>query len=92
MKFLAKNLNKQCIFTYNWIYMCMYIHTHTHISVFYNRVSLCISCFPGTFFADQAGHKLKNSPASASHLLEVKACTTVSSCKQYNLNLNTATI
>jgi hypothetical protein len=48
------------------------IHTHTYI----DRVSLCSPGCPGTYSVDQAGFELRNSPASASQVLGLKACTT----------------
>jgi hypothetical protein len=44
--------------------------------VFQDRVSLCSPGCPGTHFVDQAGFKLRNSPASASRVLGLKACAT----------------
>jgi hypothetical protein len=41
---------------------------------FRDRVSLCSPGCPGTHFVDQAGLELKNPPASASQVLELKAC------------------
>jgi hypothetical protein len=52
-------------------------HTHTYIyNVFQERVSLCFPGCPGTHSVDQAGLKLRNPPASASQVLELKACAT----------------
>ena len=44
--------------------------------VFQDRVSLYSPGYPGTHFVDQAGLKLRNPPASASQVLELKACAT----------------
>jgi hypothetical protein len=44
--------------------------------VFWDRVSLCSSSYPGTHSVDQAGLELRNPPASASQVLGLKACTT----------------
>jgi hypothetical protein len=44
--------------------------------LFGDRVSLCSPGCPGTHSVDQAGLELRNSPASASEVLGVKACTT----------------
>jgi hypothetical protein len=44
--------------------------------VFQDRVSLYSPGCPGTHFVDQAGLELRNSPASASRVLGLKACTT----------------
>ena len=45
--------------------------------VFQDRVSLCSPDCPGTHFVDQAGLELRNPPASASQVLELKAYTTM---------------
>jgi hypothetical protein len=42
-----------------------------------DRVSLCSPGCPGTHFVDQAGLELRNSPASASRVLGLKACATM---------------
>jgi hypothetical protein len=44
--------------------------------VFRDRVSLCSPGCPGTHSLDQAGLELINPPASASQVLELKACAT----------------
>jgi hypothetical protein len=44
--------------------------------VFQNRISLCSPGCPGIHFVDQAGLELRNPPASASRVLELKACAT----------------
>ena len=44
---------------------------------FQDRVSLCSPGCPGTHSVDQAGLELRNSPASASQVLGLKACTTI---------------
>jgi hypothetical protein len=44
--------------------------------VFRDRVSLCSPGCPGTHSVEQAGLELRNLPASASQVLELKACTT----------------
>ena len=46
------------------------------VLVFRDRVSLCNPGCPGTHFVDQAGLELRNSPASASQVLGLKACAT----------------
>jgi hypothetical protein len=43
---------------------------------FRDRVSLYSLGCPGTHFVDQAGLELRNSPASASQVLGLKACAT----------------
>ncbi|EDL12147.1 mCG145184, partial [Mus musculus] len=44
--------------------------------VFRDRVSLCSPGCPGTHSVDQAGLELRNSSASASQVLGLKACAT----------------
>jgi hypothetical protein len=44
--------------------------------VFRDRVALCSPGYPGTHFVNQAGLELRNSPASASRVLGLKACAT----------------
>ena len=46
------------------------------VFVFRDTVSLCSPGCPGTHFVDQAGLKLRNTPASASQVLGLKACDT----------------
>jgi hypothetical protein len=43
---------------------------------FWDRVCLCSPGCPGTHFEDQTGLELRDSPASASRVLGLKACTT----------------
>jgi hypothetical protein len=43
---------------------------------FQDRVSLCSPGCPGTHSVDEAGLELRNSPASASQVLGLKACAT----------------
>ena len=50
---------------------------------FFDRVSLCSSGCPGTHSVDQAGLELRNSPASASRVLGLKACATTPGCSQF---------
>jgi hypothetical protein len=47
--------------------------------VFRDRVSLYSPGCPGTHFVDQAGHELRNLPASASRVLGLKVCATMPS-------------
>jgi hypothetical protein len=59
-------------------------HTHTHLHIqikflllfFRDRVSFSSPGCPGTHSIDQAGLELRNLPASASQVLELKACAT----------------
>jgi hypothetical protein len=46
---------------------------------FQDRVSLYSPGCPGTHFVDQADLELRNPPASASRVLELKACATTPS-------------
>jgi hypothetical protein len=48
--------------------------------VFRDRVSLYSPGCPGTHSVDQAGLKLRNSPASASQVLGLKGCATMPGC------------
>ena len=52
---------------------CEVGHVQT-LFFFRDRVSLCSSGCPGTYFVDQASLKLRNLPASASRVLGLKAC------------------
>jgi hypothetical protein len=45
--------------------------------VFRDRVSLYSPGCPESHFVDQAGLELRNPPASASQVLELKVCTTI---------------
>ena len=47
-----------------------------HNFFFRDRVSLCSPGCPATHFVDQAVLELRNPPASASHVLGIKECTT----------------
>jgi hypothetical protein len=48
-----------------------------YLFIFYqDRVSLCSPGCPGTHSVNQAGLKLRNLPASASQVLELKVCAT----------------
>ena len=47
------------------------------VLIFQDKVSLCSPGCPGTHFVDQADHKLRNPPASASRVLVLKAWTTM---------------
>jgi hypothetical protein len=48
---------------------------------FTDRVSLCSLGCPGTYSVGQAGLELRNPPASASWVLELKACTAMPGSK-----------
>jgi hypothetical protein len=47
-------------------------------------VSLCSPGCPGTHSVDQAGLELRNAPASASRVLELKVCATTPDWKSLN--------
>jgi hypothetical protein len=49
---------------------------------FRDKVSLYSPGCPGTHSVDQAGLELRNPPASASHVLGLKACSTTAQLKQ----------
>jgi hypothetical protein len=53
-------------------FVCLFVC----LFVFRDRVSLYSPGCPGTHFVDQGGLKLRNSPASGSQILGLKACTT----------------
>jgi hypothetical protein len=55
---------------------CGFVCLFCFLFVFQDRVSLYIPGCPGTHSVDQADLKLRNSPASASQVLGLKACTT----------------
>jgi hypothetical protein len=57
------------------------------VLVFRDRVSLCRPGCPGTHSVDQAGLELRNSPASASQVLGLKACTTMPGLYPWFLDL-----
>ena len=55
---------------------------------FLDRVSLYSPGCPGTHFVDQAGLELRNSPASASQVLGLKACATTPGIDVYLMTVN----
>jgi hypothetical protein len=58
-----------------WFFVC-FCFLGGGCLVFRDRVSLYSSGCPGTHSVDQAGLNLRNLPASASQVLELKACAT----------------
>jgi hypothetical protein len=54
-------------------FVCLFV---CFLVFFRDRVSLCSPGCPGTHFEDQAGLELRNTPASASRVLGLKACAT----------------
>jgi hypothetical protein len=64
---LNKNINV-------WFFVCLFVFWF--VLYFHYRVSLCSPGCPGINSVDQAGLELRNSPASASQALGLKACAT----------------
>ena len=62
-----------------FLFLCFLFFFLFFFSFFFrDRVSLCSPGCPGTHSVDQAGLELRNLPASASQVLEIKACNTTS--------------
>jgi hypothetical protein len=60
-----------------FLFVCFFLFLFFFVVVvFRDRVSLYSSGCPGAHFVDQAGHELRNLPASASRVLGLKACAT----------------
>ena len=72
--------NYICVYTsvplINCLFVSQYIAWFSLYLIFGDRVSLCIPGCPGTYSVDQASLELRNLPASAFQVLELKACTT----------------
>ena len=68
-KFLSyySPFNLAGLFLFLFVFFCLFF-------VFQDRVSLCSSGCSGTHSVDQVGLELRNSPASASQVLGLKAC------------------
>jgi hypothetical protein len=64
-------------------FFCFVLFCFVCLFVFQDRVFLCSSGCPGTHSVDQAGLDLRNPSASASQVLELKACATIA---QQNAN------
>jgi hypothetical protein len=58
-------------FLFVCLFVCLFVFWF-----FRDRVSLYSPGCPGAHFVDQAGLELRNLPASASRVLELKACAT----------------
>jgi hypothetical protein len=58
-------------------FVCLVVVVVVVVVVVRDRVSLYSPGCPGTHFVDQAGLELRNLPASASQVLELKACATM---------------
>jgi hypothetical protein len=68
---LSTCLNSMCLYVFVCVCVCVCVYV-----CFRDKVSLCSPGCPETHSVDQAGLKLRNLPASASHVLGLKACTT----------------
>jgi hypothetical protein len=68
-----------CIHVFVFVLFCFVLFCFV-LLVFRDRVSLYSPGCPGTHFVDQAGLELRNSPASASRVLGLKACATRPGC------------
>jgi hypothetical protein len=76
-----KNPVMICIYAFFLILFCFVCCCF----VFRDRFSLYNPGCPGTHFVDQAGLKLRNLPASASRVLGLKACATMTGlCFYFN--------
>jgi hypothetical protein len=69
----AWNLNSSVFF---FVLFCLFVFFFFFFFFFRDRVSRYRSGCPGTHFVDQAGLELRNLPATASRVLELKACAT----------------
>ena len=55
-----------------WVFVCLFV------LFCFGRGFLCVAlAVPGTHSVDQAGLEIRNPPASASQVLELKACATL---------------
>ena len=70
-------------FAWFWFSFFLFLFFFFFFSFFWDRVSLCSPGCPGNHSVDQAGLKLRNSPASASQVLGLKACATTPSLVQF---------
>jgi hypothetical protein len=60
------------------LFVCLFLFLFClFVCLFRDRVFLYSPGYPGTHFVDQAGHKLRNPPASASQVLGLKTCATI---------------
>jgi hypothetical protein len=64
--------------------MALYGWEKSTLNLIRDRVSLCSPGCPGTHSVDQAGLELRNSPASASQVLGLKACATTARLECYS--------
>jgi hypothetical protein len=65
------------LFCFVLVFVCLFVCLFICLFlVFQGSVSLCSPGSPGTHSVDQAGLELRNSPASASQVLGLKARTT----------------
>ena len=58
------------------MYVCMYVCMYLFILFFQDRVSLYSPGYRGNHSVDQTRLELRNTPASASQVLELKVCAT----------------
>jgi hypothetical protein len=73
-----------CFVSLGFLFVCLVGWlVFVFVFVFRDRVSLYSPGCPGTHFVDQAGLKLRNSPASASQVLGLKACA-ITPCTTFN--------
>jgi hypothetical protein len=66
------------LFVCLFVCVCVCVCVCVFIFGFQDRVSLCSPGCLGTHFVDQVGLELRNLPASASRVLGLKACATMS--------------
>jgi hypothetical protein len=63
---------------YGFVCVCfVFCFLFIFVFCFLDRVSLCSPDCPGTHSIDQVGHELRDLPASASQVLGLKACATI---------------
>jgi hypothetical protein len=65
-----RKVNKECV----CVCVCVSVCVCVCVCVFQDRVSLCSPGHSGTHSVDQADLELGDLPASASQMLELKAC------------------
>ena len=68
--FMDNEVEKCNIYLFICLFVCFFVF------IFWDRVSLWNPGCPGTYSVNQAGFKLRNLPASASQVLELKTCAT----------------
>jgi hypothetical protein len=78
MNYICGEATKYLIFLIGYFLYLHFFFSFSFGFVFRDRVSLYSPVCPGTHFVDQAGLELRNPPASASWVLGLKACATIS--------------